>query len=336
MDDMKRLVERYKRELMEYSKAARPEPSQKLDFPEMTVENTPKQESIHTENTESADQNSVQKKPEIIGYADNNDLMSAFSEMFVSIDPKPEEEETALVGNSFEEETDSYEEYVDPIPDPAEEAEPETDGIPNEADNGVSTVTPQQAEELGDIPESGSSPDEQLGKRDFEDQTPVQNSRDDIRPLRQSGIAPTPVEEKNYSSLQEFTDANIRRGTVRFRTYTARGALPVPGAKIVVSKNIGGEKHVFYTLTTDISGQTPVISLPAPPKELSITPDSTITPYAVYNAEVTSSGYNDVLITNMPVFEGVLSIQRVALVPAIGQRTPDIITESEPDLNGGA
>ena len=36
MDDMKKLVERYKRELMEYSKAAASVPKERLEFPEMT------------------------------------------------------------------------------------------------------------------------------------------------------------------------------------------------------------------------------------------------------------------------------------------------------------
>ncbi|MGN1423106.1 MAG: hypothetical protein ACI4XA_07005, partial [Oscillospiraceae bacterium] len=36
MDDMKRLIEKYKRELMEYSRAAAPEKG--LDFPEMLHE----------------------------------------------------------------------------------------------------------------------------------------------------------------------------------------------------------------------------------------------------------------------------------------------------------
>mgnify|MGYP003544501554 CR=1 FL=1 len=77
------------------------------------------------------------------------------------------------------------------------------------------------------------------------------------------------------------------------------------------------------------------MTLPAPPKELSETPNSEITPYATYNIEITADGYNEVIITNMPLFEGVLSQQRVALVPSLGQPV-EVIPESEPDLNGGA
>lgn len=326
MDDMKKLVERYKQELMEYSKVAKAAaPPKKLEFPEMTEEQpqpTKSERPIWTE---------TPKKPEIIGYADNGDLMSAFSDMFVTGDMSSETTEESV----FDEPDTDGEEYIEPVPDLVEEMPPEEDNSFDEEDNGVSTVTPEETEEIGDIPESGQSPEEQLGKRDFEEQTPVRNSREDIRPLRQSGNDSPVAEERSYSSVQEFNDANTRKGTVRFVTYTARGALPVPNANVVVSKRIGGEPYILYTLTTDMSGQTPIISLPAPPKELSIAPDSKITPYATYNAEVTAAGFNDVLISNMPVFEGVLSVQRIALVPDVGQQLPEVIAESEPQLNGG-
>ncbi len=327
MDDMKKLVERYKRELMEYSKTARPEPPKKLSFPEMTEETA---EAAQPEAAEAVEAMAAEapKKPEIIGYSNNSDLMSVFSDMFVPDVGQPTAE--GAEGNAPE--------YAPSMPDlteitPPDEAEPTTE--PEPADNGVSTVTPSEAEELGDIPESGTTPDEQLGKRDFEKKEPVVNNRDDIAPLRQQGNAPQITDDRIYSTLQEFTDANNRRGTARFRTYTARGALPVKGAKITVYKTIGGQKHIFYNLITDMSGQTPVISLPAPPKELSIAPESTVNPYSVYNADVIAEGFNDVLISNMPIFEGILSVQKVALVPELNTNQPEVITESEPDLNGG-
>lgn len=347
MDDMKRLVERYKRELMEYSRQSRAKepPKERLEFPEMTEDSSSPAESayeapgIASEAVEEAPaaieeeaciaEEDAPRAPEIIGYSDNRDLLSAFSDMFKPL-AQPEL----------------------PLPDPNEppqidlpagDTAPVQDNIITEDSaasaeeiGGVSTVTPEAAEEIGDLPESGKFPDEQLGNRDFEEQVPVINSRDDIQPLVQSGEAPPVTEERVYSSLQEFVDVNNRRGTVRFRTYTARGALPVKGAQVIISRPIGGEEHVFYTLTTDMSGQTPIVSLPAPPKELSVTPDSGIAPYAMYNARVTAAGFNDVLIRNMPVFEGILSVQNAALVPSAGMNVPEVIPESEPALNGGA
>lgn len=353
MDDMKRLVERYKRELMEYSKAARPEPKARLEFPEMTAETEsplpekaelptspelpvteevriapaeiPETEEMHSAPAEvavteiipapertSEHENDMQEKrtPEMIGYVDGGDIMSAFNDMFAN--------------GSFSHQTASNADI--PVPIAQDNNTPE--------DDGISTVTPERAEQLNDIPESGTSLDEQLGKRDFEEQSDVTNSREDVRPLRQDGSAPV-MSNREYSSEEDFNRENDRRGTVRFRTYTARGALPVPNAEIIVSSVIGGNRHVFYTLTTDISGQTPIVSLPAPPKEQSLTPDSRITPYAVYDVSVKAQGFNDVYIKDMPVFEGIQSVQRVAMVPSLGQNSPEFIPETEPDLNGG-
>lgn len=305
MDDMKKLVERYKRELMEYSKAARPAPESKLEFPEMVQpESVPEaaEEMLQPESevTDTAsDYASTERAPQVIGYG-SADIMEQFSNIF---------------GESAD---DKYSELPE-----------------NGEYSGVSTVTPDQAEELDDIPESGESPDEQLGKRDFEEQDNVQNDPADIQPLEQSGEAAVIPQEREYATLDEFVEVNNRRGTTRFRTFTARGAFPVAGATVVISHIIGGKKHVFYALTTDISGQTPIVTLPVPPKELSETPDSSVQPYATYDAEITAEGYNDVIITNMPVFEGVMSVQQVALVPSLSGMA-EIIEESEPDLNGGA
>lgn len=298
MDDMKKLVEKYKRELMEYSKAAKHEmPNTRLEFPEMTEEDMPQENAPPVAMEEPPSQPHA---PQMIGYG-ADEVMDAFSDIF------------AKLPNT----TAATEELTD------------------DDDNGVSTVTPEEAERLDDIPESGESPDEQLAQRDFEEQEETVNSREDIKPLQQQGAPAIIPTEREYASLQEFTDINERRGTARFRTYTARGALPVAGATIIVFRQIGGQRHVFYTLTTDESGQTPIISLPAPPKELSESPDSPITPYATYDAQVNAAGYDEVIIRSMPIFDGVLSVQRIALVPALGQM-PEIIDNTEPQLNGGA
>lgn len=314
MDDMKKLVEKYKRELMEFSRASAVQPQKKLEFPEMT------DATASSDITKSSRQENIPvRSPQIIGYSSGgSDVMDTFGDVF-----------SGLAGQTAE---DTPAEML-PLPE-------EAPGITlpdaeEEADNGVTTVTPETAERLDDIPESGAYPEEQLAKRDFEEQTETVNPVEDIQPLVQSGGQSVVVPEREYSSLQEYVDINNRRGMVRFRAYTARGALPVPNVRIVVSKTIGGKKHVFYSLTTDESGQTAVISLPAPPKELSETPDSAVTPYSVYDAEVTAQGFSTVIIKALPVFEGITSVQRIALVPDVGQVT-EIIPETEPDLNGGA
>ena len=302
MDDMKQLIEKYKRELIEYSRSAGAPPKERLEFPEMVEEPSVTPVDVQAQSVAEEAPVEAAPQPQIIGYSDKGDIMDNFGDMFAE-----------LYGNTSLPEEEEAGEDVE----------------------GVSTVTPETAERLDDVPQSGEDEDEKLAKRDFSEEQPQTNSPEDITPLEQSGSEFVIPQEQEYSSLQEYTDVNDRRGTLQFRAYTARGALPVMGARVVVSKSIGGRKHVFYSLLTDASGLTQTISLPAPPKELSESPDSPVQPYALYDAEVTAAGYNDVIIRDLPVFDGVLSVQRVPLVPDVGQGT-DIIQEQEPALNGGA
>ncbi len=303
MDDMKQLIEKYKRELMEYSKTAAP-PKEKLEFPEMTL-------NVQEQSYEEQEISEAVQQPSVIGYSDSGELSDSFGKVFAELYEKTQPTETPE-----EIQQDMAEQTIDDV-------------------EGVSTVTPETAERLDDVPQSGVDEDEQLGRRDFSEDQPPVNSSDDIAELEQEGDEFVIPAEQEYTSLQEYTDINNRRGMLQFRAYTARGALPVMGARIIVSKDIGGKKHVFYSLTTNDSGLTQVSSLPAPPKELSETPDSLVQPYALYDAEITAAGYNEIVIRDLPVFEGVLSVQRVPLVPDLGQDA-DVIVEQEPALNGGA
>lgn len=303
MDDMKQLIEKYKRELMEYSKTAAP-PKEKLEFPEMTL-------NVQEQPYEEQEISEAVQQPSVIGYSDSGELSDSFGKVFAELYEKTQP-------------TEPPEDIQQDI------AEQKIDDV-----EGVSTVTPETAERLDDVPQSGEDEGEQLGRRDFSEDQPQVNSSDDIAELEQEGDEFVIPAEQEYTSLQEYTDINNRRGMLQFRAYTARGALPVMGARIIVSKDIGGKKHVFYSLTTNDSGLTQVSSLPAPPKELSETPDSPVQPYALYDAEITAAGYNEVVIRDLPVFEGVLSVQRVPLVPDLGQDA-DVIVEQEPALNGGA
>lgn len=364
MDDMQKLVEKYKRELMEYSRKVSPAPKpEKLSFPEMLPEETPAREP---QPLPAVQQNESQPeeppKPRIIGYSDDqralNDLEKYFADI---ISPTPPSDETISPEETPDEsaepsdrpegvQTDDFNSLPPQFTDEpqqidvtneavpvennilGEETEPEQPSqFPREGEN--TTAAPGTIENIGTLPVSGQSPDEQLGRRTFVDRTRPVNSRDDIKPLvqQENDGYPKYTREPEYDKLEDFLAVNDRQGTLRFRTYTARNALPVPNARVVVFKTIGGKPHVFYDLITDQSGQTEIVPLPAPSSERSQTPDSVIQPYSLYNADITAEGYAPVAIRDLPIFEGILSVQRTALVPATGGMG-ETITESEPDL----
>ena len=187
------------------------------------------------------------------------------------------------------------------------------------------TVSEERAEGLNRQPISGTEYGEQLTGRSFPDERTPENSREDI--VREgSQTEPGNFPEPVYENYEEFERKNTGRGTMSFRVYTAREALPVVGAKIIITKEIGGETHTFSTLTTDMSGQTAPITLPAPEKNLSLDSGNKIQPFSLYDAVVTKAGYATIRYTGIPVFDGVNSVQRAAMVPTEEKMT-EIITE---------
>ncbi len=261
-DDLKKLVEKYKRELMDFSKSSSSEKPPPLHFPEMTAD------------------------PPRAGGADNN--------------PTAQAAESPAI------------EPVTPIKETAAADVPVKSALPTPENNANQTP-------------SGS-----------DDIRETRNPRSDIKPLEtQTNGAREMQPEREYADIRDFYNINNRRGTLRFRVYTAREALPVSGALIEVTKVIGNDKHTFYKLTTDISGNTPIIYLPAPSSALSQDPENTTQPYALYDVYITADNFGDVSIKDLPVFDGILSEQSIAMTPNAAGGAPRQITENGPGVNGG-
>ena len=78
-------------------------------------------------------------------------------------------------------------------------------------------------------------------------------------------------------------------GQIKISVYSSIGLIPVENASVTISYT-GDPESPLEVLTTDSSGQTPVVSLPAPPLDLSLTPDASEQPYSEYNISVTAEG----------------------------------------------
>lgn len=106
-------------------------------------------------------------------------------------------------------------------------------------------------------------------------------------------------------------------GALKISVVSAMGQFPVAGATVVISYT-GDPDSPIQTLTTDSSGQTPVIELPAPPTELSLTPDTDQQPYSEYNITVTAPDYEPVLVSGSEILAGQLSLQSIRMNPVAG------------------
>ncbi|MBE6687089.1 MAG: hypothetical protein E7591_07640 [Ruminococcaceae bacterium] len=109
--------------------------------------------------------------------------------------------------------------------------------------------------------------------------------------------------------------ANTETGYLRIAVTTAKGSLPIEGAEVRIYSGSDDTVTLIKRLTTDRSGKTELISLPAPPFSLSQSPGSDEIPFAKYIIETDHPGYYTVQNIDAPVYSGVTSIQNVALVP---------------------
>ena len=134
-----------------------------------------------------------------------------------------------------------------------------------------------------------------------------------------------------YQSIG-FTES----GYLVIRASTASGAIPLEGATVTVRGNQPNFSSVIVKLTTGRDGLTPKISLAAPPTANSISPGMP-DPFATYNVDVSLDGYLPTSAQQVPIFDGITSIQPINLIPRPKNGITDrfapygeIITDTEP------
>ena len=88
-------------------------------------------------------------------------------------------------------------------------------------------------------------------------------------------------------------------------------AVPAEGAVVRVMPH-GKKYEVIEEMITDSSGQTPVLSLPAPPIEYSMEPSEKI-PYSEYDVSITAEGYEPVVVEGVQILPETTSYQDVNL-----------------------
>ena len=276
MEDTKKLIEKYKRELMELSKNASPSrPSESSPMASPSSGN--RSEANRTAASRPTEEKPA-KTPKVIGYVteENSDFQSVFDKYITE----------AVENNEIETVRTEDPDYLNM---------PNGTDVPDEFNN-----TQNMPREL---------------PRDSHDNSDRPNPEDNMDQGTGESIASFPVSE--YSTLSEFEAKNNCGGTLQFWVFTASEALPIENASIVVSTRINGRDHEMYSALTNNSGETGAQTLPAPSKELSQSSRNSVQPFALYDASVEKEGYAKVILRDIPIFDGVQSIQRVAMIPEL-------------------
>ena len=93
-------------------------------------------------------------------------------------------------------------------------------------------------------------------------------------------------------------------------------AHPIENARISISYT-GVPDETLEELTTDSSGQTDTINLPAPPIEYSLDETNELQPYSEYTISVEAAGYESIQIAGAEILSTVTAIQNISMRPLI-------------------
>lgn len=132
-------------------------------------------------------------------------------------------------------------------------------------------------------------------------------------------------EFKKLDDYQQFISENPDVGILKVQVFTAYGAIPIPDTDILISKDIGEYRVVFFQGKTDSSGIISGIELPAPLTD--VVPNPEVPPkYTLYSLSAIHTGYESIKQYSIGMFGGVRIIQYVKMNPEI--------TLSEENNNG--
>jgi len=110
-------------------------------------------------------------------------------------------------------------------------------------------------------------------------------------------------------------------GYLKIAATTGNGVGPVANASYIIKDKNGA---VLYTGLTDENGDSPVYSLPAPDREFSQSPQSRVTPYALYDVSIRQKDFQSVDKIDVQVYDQITTVVELNLEPYIrGQDDAD-------------
>lgn len=120
-------------------------------------------------------------------------------------------------------------------------------------------------------------------------------------------------------------------GYLSIQARTANDAVPLEGVSVKV---LDDEGNTLYTLTTDENGETQTVPLETVDKSFSRNPYYSGTPYNNYNVLAQAAGFNNLYVSNIPIFDGETATLPLALIPMQElQRSP---AQAEINIGGPA
>lgn len=123
-------------------------------------------------------------------------------------------------------------------------------------------------------------------------------------------------EFKKSESYQKFIEENPSTGNLKVEVFTAYKAIPIPDTRILVTKDIDGQKVLFFSGLTDSSGMISDIELPSPEENTNFKPGDDAE-YAMYDVTAIHEGYERIKKYDVAIFGNTGVIQYIKMIPEI-------------------
>jgi len=122
----------------------------------------------------------------------------------------------------------------------------------------------------------------------------------------------------NSELYKNFINANPGFGFLKIRAFAASQAVPISGMSVVVSKDIGGNKVIFFEGVTNESGVIERINLPVPRMDS----DNMVSPIlTTYDVNTSYEGESRLYKVN--VYDNIYVVQNINVTPNISYGVGD-------------
>lgn len=184
---------------------------------------------------------------------------------------------------------------IEPVPKPADNA-----AVP--AAN-IAVPVPQQISPAAEAPAPPPAPAQEV--------SPEPEPPADIPP--QTAPAPefSPEPELPADRPPQAENKKHYTGIIRVHVSTARGAMPVAGATVIITHVTDGDPELICLQTTDGSGNIRPVTVDAPPPSA----DQRHPQSFLYDITAQAAGYYREHSTDVPVFPNITSVQNFDLIP---------------------
>jgi len=127
---------------------------------------------------------------------------------------------------------------------------------------------------------------------------------------------------KKTESYQKFIEENPATGKLKVEVFTAYKAVPIPDTEILITKDIDGNKVLFFRGLTDSSGIISDIELPSPREDKNYKPGDK-PQYTMYDVIAIHEGFERIKKYDVAIFGDTGVIQYIKMIPEIDMKGID-------------